>query len=333
MSANTSCNDSAAELLRQCVERESWDPHLARSLAAPACSDALFRILFEGLADRFEPQLCDNYAAIFAFILNQPDLIERYRRIRQPRLCTLDPNRVVVLSRVTLGADIAITSVILDAVRQRFPNARITFAGSAKAAELFHGMQAVDHVDIPYARQGSISDRLASLHHLREQFDREDTIVIDPDSRLTQLGLLPVNDESRYFFFESRAYGRERSANLTELTQQWVLEALGVTQATNRIYPPVADTQQWGRYAAVSLGTANNPAKQLPPDIESALIRLLSDRFDNVIVDRGFGPEESARVDRRHRRQHLRNEGDSMVGIVRPLRFGHPQQCLLRGLR
>ena len=35
----------------------------------------------------------------------------------------------------------------------------------------------------------------------------EDGIVIDPDSRLTQLGLISVCDEDRYFFFESRSYG------------------------------------------------------------------------------------------------------------------------------
>ena len=29
--------------------------------------------------------------------------------------------RVIVLSRVTLGADVAVTSVLLDAAKQRFP--------------------------------------------------------------------------------------------------------------------------------------------------------------------------------------------------------------------
>ena len=37
-------------------------------------------------------------------------------------------------------------------------------------------------------------------------------MVIDPDSRLTQLGLIPVCDDSRYFFFESRAFGGSLNA-------------------------------------------------------------------------------------------------------------------------
>ena len=42
-----------------------------------------------------------------------------------------------MLSRVTLGADVAITSVILDAAKQRFPNANIYFVGPQKSWELF----------------------------------------------------------------------------------------------------------------------------------------------------------------------------------------------------
>ncbi len=283
---------------------EQWDPNLALRLAAPDCSEPLFRILFEGLADRFEPRLCDDYVAIFSLILENmsdefrgSELIARYQRIREPRVCTYEPDRVVVLSRVTLGADIAVTSVMLDAVLERFPRARIVLAGSAKAAELFQQCDRIEHAEIPYKRNGPIAERLSAWRLIHQEFADKRTILIDPDSRLTQLGLLPTNDESRYFFFESRAYGGEGSANLTHLAQQWVSESFGVTSALNRIYPFRETPVQWGRYAAVSLGTADNPAKQLSPAFESALIRVLCERFDSVIVDRGFGPEESARVD------------------------------------
>jgi ADP-heptose:LPS heptosyltransferase len=303
LSANTSCKEVAEELLRQCVAGERWDPNLALRLAAPECSDALFRIVFEGLADRFEPKLCDDYVAIFSLVLENvltefraSELIARYQRIREPRVCTNEPDRVVVLSRVTLGADIAVTSVILDAVLQRFPQARVTLAGSAKAAELFQQSDRIEHAEIPYKRNGPIAERLSAWRLIRQQFADERTIIVDPDSRLTQLGLLPTNDELRYFFFESRAYGGEGSANLTQLAQQWVRETFGVATAVNRIFP-FCDTTQWSRYAAISLGTADNPAKQLSPAFESALMRLLCKRFDSVIVDRGFGSEESARVD------------------------------------
>jgi len=32
----------------------------------------------------------------------------------------------------------------------------------------------------------------------------DDTLIVDPDSRLTQLGLYPVAPDYRYFFFDSR---------------------------------------------------------------------------------------------------------------------------------
>jgi ADP-heptose:LPS heptosyltransferase len=323
LSANTSCKEAAEELLRQCVAGEQWDLNLALRLAAPECSDALFRIVFEGLADRFEPRLCDDYVAIFALILENSlpefrasELIARYQRIREPRVCTCEPDRVVVLSRVTLGADIAVTSVILDAVLQRFPHARVILAGSAKAAELFQRCSRIEHAEIPYKRNGPIAERLSAWRLIRRQFADERTLIVDPDSRLTQLGLLPVNDESRYFFFESRAYGADGGANLTQLAQRWVRETFGVATAVNRIYPVHDARVQSGRYAAVSLGTADNPAKQLSTAFESALIRLLCERFDSVIVDRGFGPEESARVDHAIAGTNARTWSGSFAGFA-----------------
>ncbi len=50
----------------------------------------------------------------------------------------------------------------------------------------------------------SASPRRSELHALAADAD---CLVIDPDSRLTQLGLLPVCPEERYRLFESRAYG------------------------------------------------------------------------------------------------------------------------------
>ena len=47
--------------------------------------------------------------------------------------------------------------------------------------------------------------RRASLS--KNQFDDPQSIVVDPDSRLTQLGLVPVCADERYYFFESRTFG------------------------------------------------------------------------------------------------------------------------------
>jgi ADP-heptose:LPS heptosyltransferase len=299
---NISCSEAAGELLRECVAGEPWNGELVDRLAHHNCTDALFRILAEGLADRFEARLCDDYAAIFSLILEEAcaerraaDLYARYRRIRRPRVCTVEPSRILVLSRVTLGADIAVTSVVLNALASRFPGAEISLAGSPKAAELFSANARIRHLGVSYER-GSMADRLHSYHALCERL-RGDEIVVDPDSRLTQLGLLEVCPEDRYFFFESRAYGGDGDESLTALTQKWVAETFGAKGAMNRIFPP-SEPEPDTPYAAVSLGAGDKPRKQLPEEFEAALIRLLCSRFPTVIVDSGFGAEESARVAR-----------------------------------
>ena len=303
--ASISCKEAASELLRKCAQGEPWNPELAIALAAPQCADALFRILIEGLADRFEPRLCDEYARIFGLILEtispafqSGDLFARYQRIRIPRVCQIEPRSVVVLSRVTLGADIAITSVILDAVKRRFPHAAIYLAGSAQAAELFGRDPRVRHLDAPYARSGSIQDRLAAWHELTEKLALPNAIVVDPDSRMTQLGLLPVCEEERYFFFESRAFGADTDRNLGDLAAQWASQTFQVTAPQTRIAPPEQVFKMRRPCVTVSLGVGGNLAKSLPEPFEADLIRFLSERFAQVIVDRGFGPAESARVDR-----------------------------------
>ncbi len=84
------------------------------------CGQALFGVWVEGLADRFEPVLCDTYARLFAqavsYMIPETDpasLVARYERIRRPRRLMGEPQRIIVLSRVTLGADVAVTSVLL----------------------------------------------------------------------------------------------------------------------------------------------------------------------------------------------------------------------------
>jgi hypothetical protein len=85
----------------------------------------LFGDLAEGLSDRFESRLAEVYAELFSEVIAgvlpefaASELAARYRRVRAPRRFTGEASRVenvFVLSRVTLGADIAVTSLVLDA--------------------------------------------------------------------------------------------------------------------------------------------------------------------------------------------------------------------------
>ena len=263
-----------------------------------AASRALFRDVIEPLADRFEPALCDEYVHRFAPIiesicpdLNAANLIARYERVRRPRPVSQQPRRVFVLSRVTLGADIAVTSIVMDAAKKRWPDAEIVFAGPAKNYELWAADPRIHHLQIAYPRMGTLPDRLAVRSALA--FDEPDSIVVDPDSRLTQLGLLPVCPEDRYYFFESRAYGGDGDESLVALTKRWVAEVLGVIDAQAFIAVPAAERQA---DVTVSFGVGENPAKRVADPFEADLLRLLVSRYDRVMVDSGGGGEEAERV-------------------------------------
>ena len=84
--------------------------------------------------------------------------------------------------------------------------------------------------------------------------------MIDPDSRLTQLGLLPVGAEDRYHLFESRAYGGESDRTLPELAAHWAQETFGVADAA----PYVAVGQASGLSTAPTSPSAWGWAK-IPP--------------------------------------------------------------------
>src|SRR5207248_3184510 len=147
-------------------------------------------------------------------------LVAHYERVRRTRPILGEPARVIVLSRVTLGADVAVTSVLLDAAKRRFPDAKIVFAGPLKNFEMFAGDARLSHAPAEY-RRGNLRERLAVWDDLKALTAGGDCVVIDADSRLTQLGLLPIGDEARYHLFESRSYGGTGDGTLPDLAAQW----------------------------------------------------------------------------------------------------------------
>jgi ADP-heptose:LPS heptosyltransferase len=195
---------------------------------------------------------------------------------------------IYVMSRVTLGADVAVTSVVMDAAKRRYPKARIVFVGPRKNYELFENDPRIEFREAPYARSGALRDRLAASASL--WFD--DGLVIDPDSRLTQLGLMRVCPEERYSFFESRSSGGETLARLPELTRNWC----GDPKARPYVAPPPASGETPD--IAVSLGTGDNPSKQLDEAFELELMKMLAATGALTLMDVGASATERARVER-----------------------------------
>ena len=296
--------EQARELLGYCLRGEPWPEPLAHNLIAAAATDAaasraLFTVVVERLGDLFEPALCDTYAELFARAieyvdpeLRAKDLVHRYRRARIPRRCTADPLNVFVLSRITLGADVVVTSTLLGALAQRFPDANLWFVGPRKNWALFAGHPRVTLLATDYPRGGTLADRVAIWRKLQAPFAHADGIVVDTDSRLSQLGLLPLCDEDRYFFFESRGYGGDSDETLAELTRRWTAEVFDIPDARPFVAPAVPPGNLCD--VTISFGVGENEEKRIADPFERSLLEALSTRA--LTVDTGAGGAEADRV-------------------------------------
>lgn len=310
--ASIPANELAREILDACLKDGTWPTRALDDLITRALDEddqflstnatrALFGIVIEQLGDLFEPALCDVYARLFAHVIsralpdyNVEEMLLRYRRVRQVRRFQGgEVHRVFVLSRVTLGADVAVTSVALSAAKERFPDAEICLVGPAKNAEMFAADPRIFPIPVSYGRGSLLRERLLAAAELRSSIDELSSVVIDPDSRLTQLGLLPVCDDARYFFFESRAFGGAGDAPLPELTSQWLGEVFDIPHQA----PYVAPVAQ-PRLAdiAVSLGVGDNACKRIDDDFEFAVLQKLLSYKRMIVLDRGAGGEEADRV-------------------------------------
>ncbi|MBI1760674.1 MAG: glycosyltransferase family 9 protein [Acidobacteria bacterium] len=302
-------------------------------------SDALFREVIERLNDSFAPESCAAYDRVFAQVIEfyrrlpaareldarlrqfgLPDeaaLLARKAKLAHPRLPAHDIRKVLLLSRVTIGADVAITSVLLAGARQHYPQAEIVLLGSAKLRELFGGAARIRVRELPYERGGTVLARLQSWLAVVTAIEDEardcapsELLVLDPDSRLTQLGLLPVlADETRYLFFESRRFGHETDLPLGQLTARWWQTLSGAGTA---LFPQLAlpgEHTAFGQTVArklraagqqhlvsLSFGVGGNAAKRVNAEFEAALLpRLL--QASALILDKGGAPDERAQID------------------------------------
>jgi hypothetical protein len=289
------------EAFAYCVRGERVPDAVLDALAAEAEGEegtrALFGELIEPLSDSFDPRLAEAYLDTFARLLERvaPELqadalLRRHRALGRP---TEKPRRVVVLSRVTLGADVAVVSPFLAAAAAAYPDAELLFAGNLKNYELFE--ERAGHLPLRYGRTALLRERVAVGLELAGRLDRPGTLVIDADSRLSQLGLLPFGPPERYLFFPSRAYRPESAEPIAALACAFVKETLGcdvrpfIAPVETKWVPPTDVT--------ISLGVGENPAKRVGGDFERRLVQGLLDRGHSVLLDKGGGGEETARVE------------------------------------
>jgi len=306
----------------------------------------LFPELIETLNDAFDPGFCDLYdqvmAQIIDFYRHQPGgeaLDEGLRRfglvseadllVRRARLSNRSevPDRrrirkVILLSRITVGADVAVTSVLMSALRAAVPQAEIVLIGPIKLEELFHDSGGLRLRAVTYLREGRVLDRFTSWVDLVEIISQEseglsedEFWVVDPDSRMTQLGLLPVTkDERNYFFFESRRYRCPEIERLGELAANWADRCWPVPDRAGSSHLPrvalSAEALALGAGVAhrlrgphhrhlvsISLGVGGDDRKRVSEQFEDSLVRALS-QDANLVIDKGSTGEERDQVDR-----------------------------------
>lgn len=332
-----------------------------KQVAEPA-SGAFFGSLVEALADSFEPAAVSFYNQAFAQLiqvcrntergrplaekltelglLTEADVLARAEHLRtswehshpwlpavehtqQVGTERLQPGRVIVLSRVTLGADIAITSVMLERLKVTFPDAEIVVVGGRKVSELFGGDRRFAFKEIDYPHTGTALDKLLTwlplVDCVRGLMDGvEQPLIVDPDSRLSQLGLLPLSSEvacharadgTDYLFFPSREYRHDSTASLSELTSAWLDEVLGPAQpaySSVRLKPAdleaarsITSRIRRERHPIVTLnfGVGGNEAKRVSDDFERQLVIGLFRDGATIVLDKGAGAGEAKRAE------------------------------------
>jgi hypothetical protein len=302
-------------------------------------AQALFSIIIESLCDDFEDLQTETYNRVMAQIISfcrklraaaeldrclqefeiytRDDLLARIEKIRvDTRKLSLRRNiaKILILSRVTIGADVAINSIIIQRLAQLFPSAEMVMIGGGNLDDIYGGNYRIRFRKIQYNRRGGLLERLSSWQTVLNIIGQEltacplaNTVLIDPDSRLSQLGVLPLIPLDHYFFFDSRSEA-SLAGNLAmaQLTNTWLNRITGVEdfrypkiwllpsniRQAERFYKKLKANGA-ARVIAVNFGVGGNPRKKVGRLLEQTLLlSLLKEPKTVILLDKGFGEEE-----------------------------------------
>jgi hypothetical protein len=307
-------------------------------LANPA-AEALFGIIVESLCDDFEELQTMTYNKVMAQVIthcrkipagkdldvalrdfgiySSKDLLDRINKIRINNNSLSRPKhvrKIIMLSRVTIGADVAVTSVVIQRLNKVFPDAEFVLVGENKLEELYGGNPKIKIRKIQYSRKGGLLERLSSWHHVLKIIQQEtaacsaeEVILMDPDSRLSQLGVLPLFPSDYYFFFDSRSDSSwNKKMSMSELANSWLDNIIG---EKGFCYPKVWIVQPYldlatrfckslrskgaERIIVTNFGVGGNLRKKVGIDLEvGILLTLLQEPNTVILLDKGFGDEE-----------------------------------------
>ena len=295
----------------------------------PAGTRALFQDVVEPLCDVFDPGAAADYERAFAQVIQlarrDPRLGDLDRELdalglgdedallaRSAEGTSLEPlvepgrlRLLLVPSRVTLGADVAVTRLVLDGALSACPRAEAVLLGPRASAMILRGRPRARHMGVGYGRGGLLAERLGAWTELRQAvraltagLGPRDWLLLDPDSRLTQLGLLVPAPAERHRRFPSRTLGSDGGATLGRLARDWTARVLGAAAGSELELEQGAAA--WARAArghgapviAVSFGTGGNARKRVADPFERGLLAWLCGQGWRVLLARGAAPEE-----------------------------------------
>ena len=348
--------------LRSSVERLAELALASDPRIAAEGTRVLFERIVEPLCDGFTQRGADTYRRLFAQVVDVARRKPQCRRLddalnaaglrtERDLLRTPSPQRpdaaerariraVIVLSRLTLGADVAISMPLLRHAEAAFPNAEIAFVGTDAAAVVARSFARVIHVKVPYGRGDFLAERLNAwsalldaVRALSTSHAPEEIVLIDPDSRLTQLGLLRPIEDARYFHFPSRYYGVHSTDPLGVLVCRWMNETFGLAQGGDCRLGVAEREAAWARalrglcagtrpFVSVHFGAGGNEKRRAGIEFETELVEWLVQGGCGVLLARGANPDE---VDETYRL--CRRLADRGVGITHL-----PSGCDLDGL-
>ena len=313
-------------LVRQACDYIAEQCNSENELEQSAAIRCVFAELVEPWNDSFSMRGRNAYAAIFGRIVwqtceadnmlmnslkmfninTEEQLRNRHLVHRQGKALQVPATakRIVVLSRVTIGADILLSSVVIKRLRERYPDAEIIITGNKKLYGLFGAMPQLKVESLDYARRGTLITRLRSWISLHEQIkDLKPDLVVAPDSRLDQLGLLPICCKEQYALWENLQLA-DATQSLSSLADQWICETLNL-ESEPPVYPELAfspDMQMLSDhmqeliadrpFIAVKLDYGGNSDKAVSREWEIEILRCMIDRGWRILIDRGFGEEE-----------------------------------------
>jgi len=326
---------------------------LCRLAAAPdrkhstLATNALYHGLLEPLCDDFTAAAASQAHAVLAGLIDfiattppgqlgrelldrlglrsQAALLARWRQLTAPTSypAPADLERIktiLIPSRISVGADVAITSVLAQRLTKALPGAEIILVGPDHLAELFHGLPRVRHLPFAIERHGNLGDRLlfwprllATVTQTLADRSTEQVLVVDSDSRLTQLGLLPLAIGPASCQFPSQSLSPALGhPSLSALANQWLDSWLGRSAPCYPTVAPAPERQAAAhffcarlraagtrRLLLVNFGVGGEPRKCLPETFELELLNgLLATENTIIILDMGCGSEEKVRAEK-----------------------------------